>query len=132
MVQGGGVQPDGIQKLALLGIPSAAVLGFTLQPVIAIADPIALLVTGLLVALSVLGLLFAVFAESITAAEGKFWGLVLIAAAISVVITVGSAWWEQRKANAICSNLQQVMLFEHRVRKDVPEIFRSLGCKIQT
>lgn len=132
MTQRGGISPADIQKLTFLGIPSAAVLGFTFQPVIAIADPIALLITGLLVACAVLGLIFALFAESMSIGENRFWGWVVIAAAISMATTVGSAWWEQRKAAAICSKLQHVMLFEHRVRKDVPEIFRSLGCKVQT
>ncbi len=132
MIGARGVQPTEFERLALFGIPSAAVLGFTLQPVVAIADPIALLITGVLTAMLLVVFVRSFVVGQMSDRDEEVAGLIVVAAFISVLITVGSAWWEHRKADAICAQLQRVMLFEHRVRKDVPEIFRSLGCKIQT
>lgn len=117
-------------SLSSLGIAAAAVLGFTLQPLIAIADPVALLITGLLAVVVAAGLIMS-WIRPLTVYEDRFFGTVLVSMLIAMAFTAGDAWSEQRSIKVTCAGLQRIMLYEHRKRTDVPEIFRSLGCKIQ-
>jgi hypothetical protein len=122
---------DRPKALSIFGLATAAVLGLTLQPMIAIADPVALLVLGFLLVVVAYGVAGALFA-TLTPIEQRIATFCAISAVFSMAFTVGDAWIDQRKVKHTCARLQQIMLYEHRKRKDVPEIFRSLGCKIQS
>lgn len=131
MADGSAGMSDGQAALSKFGIVTVAVVGFTIQPVLAIADPVALLITGFLLIMVALGLAV----SSLHGELPKIWDIALevitVGTAIAMVATAGDAYLDQRSVKATCSRLQNIMLFEHRYRKDVPEIFRSLGCKIQ-
>lgn len=121
---------DGPNAMPMFAVAAAAVLGFTLQPLISIADPVALLITGILVVILVAG--FAVTTvRLVTKTEESVYGATAVALLIALAFTVGDAWIEQRSIKTTCGQLQHIMLYEHRQRRDVPEIFRSLSCKIQ-
>jgi hypothetical protein len=122
---------DGHKALSMFGVAAAAVIGFTVQPMLAIADPIALLITGFLVVLCALGIA-AVFADGdFDRPVDMAFEFIFYAALVSMIVTVGDAWIKRSSINATCAKLQHVMLYEHRRRTDVPDIFRTLGCKIQ-
>ena len=121
---------DGPKALSIFGLAAAAVLGFTLQPLTAIADPIALSITGVLLVTTVF-LFTGSLTVDLSTKQVLMFEIVATAAIISMVITGGDAWLEQRSVKTTCGRLQRIMLYEHRKRGDIPQIFRVLGCRIQ-
>jgi len=119
------------KALSMFGVVAAAVVGITVQPMLAIANPVALLVSGFLIVVIVAGIVVELFKGYLLPGEELFFQFVQFAALISMVLTVGDAWVRQRSIARTCARLQHVMLYEHRHRTDVPDIFRTLGCKAQ-